>query len=111
LIILFKTEKLRNEYNDQPLMMQHYGKAGAKRLGQRLTDLRAAPNLEALKGFPGNYHELAGDRKGTLAVTVDGGKRLLFEVANDPIPTRDDGGLDWFQVTAVQILGIEDYHA
>ena len=29
---------------------------------------------------------------------------------NDPIPLKDDGGLDWTQVTKVRILGVEDTH-
>lgn len=36
--------------------------------------------------------------------------RLIFEVANDPKPTKPDGGLDWTKTTAIRILGIEDYH-
>lgn len=92
-------------------MVQRYGKAGAKRLGQRLADLAAASSLEDMKSFPGNCHELRGDRKGQLALALEGGKRLIFEAADEPLPTKDDGGLDWFQVTAIRILGVEDYHS
>ena len=36
--------------------------------------------------------------------------RLLFEPAHDPLPRKPDGGLDWAGVTAIRILGVEDYH-
>lgn len=39
-----------------------------------------------------------------------GGDRLIFEPADDPVPRKPDGGLDWRLVTAVRILGVEDYH-
>jgi proteic killer suppression protein len=108
--ILFRTEKLRNECNNQQLMTQRYGKQGAKRLSQRLADLAAATTLAMMKSLPGNCHELTGDRKGQLAMSLEGGKRLIFEAADEPVPSKDDGGLDWSQVTAIRILGIEDYH-
>jgi proteic killer suppression protein len=36
--------------------------------------------------------------------------RLLFEVANDPVPIRKEGGLDWENVTVIRILGVENTH-
>jgi len=36
--------------------------------------------------------------------------RLIFEPADNPPPTKDDGGLDWNEVTAIRIVEIEDYH-
>jgi len=36
---------------------------------------------------------------------------MVFEVANDPLPLKPDGGLDWNHVTAVRVLKlVEDYH-
>jgi proteic killer suppression protein len=34
----------------------------------------------------------------------------VFEPADEPVPTRDDGGLDWDRVTAVSIREVVDYH-
>lgn len=110
--ILFKTEKLREECNNQRLMERRYGPRGAKLLRQRLDELDAAETLADIAKLPGpRCHELKGDRQDQLAVSLEGGKRLIFEVANDPIPRKDDGGLDWAQVTAILILGVEDYHS
>ncbi|MFP4441147.1 MAG: hypothetical protein ACLFVO_28250 [Chloroflexaceae bacterium] len=36
--------------------------------------------------------------------------RLLFVPANDPIPRKDDGGLDWASITAIEIIEVEDTH-
>ena len=43
-----------------------------------------------------------------LAVDVVGNNRLIFEPCDDPVPVAD--GIDLQQVTAVKILGVEDYH-
>jgi proteic killer suppression protein len=36
--------------------------------------------------------------------------RLLFVPFHDPIPIKPDGGLNWAQVTVIEILGVEDTH-
>jgi proteic killer suppression protein len=54
--------------------------------------------------------ELKGNRKVQLSVRLEGGHRLIFEPADDPIPRKPDGGLDWREVRAIRILSVEDYH-
>ena len=66
--------------------------------------------LEELRLQAGGWHELAGDRKGQLACSLTKLKRLVFMPANDPIPTKPDGGLDWSKVTAAINIEITDYH-
>jgi proteic killer suppression protein len=78
---------------------------------QRLDEIRAANTLEDLRCLPqARCHELVGDRKGQVSVDLNHPYRLIFVPANDPAPTRPDGGLDWGRVTAVLILGVEDTH-
>jgi proteic killer suppression protein len=36
--------------------------------------------------------------------------RLIFEPYHDPIPIKEDGGIDLEQVTRIRVLSIEDYH-
>ncbi len=36
--------------------------------------------------------------------------RLILVAADDPIPLKPDGGLDWKQVTTIEIIEIADYH-
>ena len=65
-----------------------------------------------MRTLPQAYcHELKGNRSGQLAVKLDEGYRMVLEVANDPVPRKPDGGLDWSQVSAIRILKLaEDYH-
>ena len=77
---------------------------------------RKSPFLHALKerGFLAllvvRCHELKGNREGKLAVNLGHPYRLIFEPANNPIPRKPDGGLDWTGVTAIRVLTVEDYH-
>jgi proteic killer suppression protein len=63
-----------------------------------------------MRHVPGRCHEVVGNRAGQLSLDLDHPYRLIFEPANDPIPRKDDGGLDWTKVTAVIIIGVEDTH-
>jgi proteic killer suppression protein len=71
-------------------------------MAERLEMLRSVSQIRC--------HELKGDRAGTLAVDLQHPYRLIFEPANDPVPSKADGGLDWTAVTSVRILAVEDYH-
>jgi plasmid maintenance system killer protein len=78
---------------------------------RRLDELRAAEVLEDLRNLPGpRCHELRGDRAGQISVDLDHPYRLIFEPADDPVPRKPDGGLDWRSVTAVRILEVTDTH-
>ena len=53
---------------------------------------------------------LKGDRKGTFAVLLQNPLRLIFEPDHEPVPVKEDGGIDLTAVTAITILEITDYH-
>lgn len=108
--IVFASRKLEKLCNDDRKATREWGRAQADLMGRRLDDLYAAPCLEDLRNGPGDPHELKRDRVGQIAMDLVGGDRLIFEPANDPVPRKPDGGLDWRLVTAVRILGVEDYH-
>lgn len=109
--ILFRTRKLEKDCNDQRLLVRHYGDRRARVIQRRLDELAAAENLSIMDTLKyTRCHELIGDRDGQLSVDLDHPYRLIFRPANDPIPKRDDGGLDWTMVTAVEILKVEDPH-
>jgi plasmid maintenance system killer protein len=83
----------------------------AKLVNQRKNDLESASSLETMRTLGGNCHELVGNRKGQLAVDISGNHRIIFEPTHSPVPIKEDGGLDWKQVTKITILEIgEDYH-
>lgn len=108
--IAFDDRKLAKEWNDFSRLRRRHGDRRARLIRQRLDELRAAETLEDMRFLPGpRCHELTGNRAGQLSVDLDHPYRLLFMPA-DPAPTRADGGLDWSQVTAIVVLGVEDTH-
>lgn len=108
--IIFSSAKLQKTLNTQSLLIKTHGLDRAKRIRRRLDDMAAANCLQDMHLLPGRCHELKGDRAGQLALDLDHPHRLIFKPAHDPVPARNDGGLDWAAVTSVMILGIEDYH-
>jgi plasmid maintenance system killer protein len=110
LIILYADKRLEKEFNDHRLLVKRHGAIQAKRIEQRLSDLSAAQNLEVMRSLPGRCHELTGNLKGYLALDLVHPQRLIIEAANEPAPSRPDGGLDWSLVTEIRIIRIEDYH-
>ena len=47
---------------------------------------------------------------GQLSVDLEHPYRLLFIPANNPIPVTQDGGLDWANITEIEIIEITDTH-
>lgn len=108
--ILFQDNKLEKSVASLKAIAKNYG-IWARSVNQRLEDLKAAPSLETMKTLGGKCHELTGNLKGKLSVAISPNHRILFEPANDPIPLKDDGGLNWKEVTRILITEIgEDYH-
>lgn len=85
-----------------------FGAERAKKLEARRAQLDAADTLADLRRVPGNWHELTGDWKGHLAVSLDGPYRLIFAPAEADYLT--DRSLDWSTVSGVVLVGIVDYH-
>ena len=108
--ISYKSRKLEKQLTDPKEMTKSFGQL-ARKVNQRLKDLTDADHLAIIRTIPAaRCHELTGDRKGELAVDVSGNYRMIFEPFHDPIPEKDDGGLNWEKVTKIQINEIEDYH-
>jgi toxin HigB-1 len=109
--IRFTSSKTAKLCNSEKEMRGELGPRCAARLQQRLEELRAATTLEDMRCLPGaRCHELTQDRKGQLAVDLVHPRRLVFQPAHDPVPTKSDGGLDWSKITEVVILEVVDYH-
>ena len=108
--IIFREHKLQKTCNNFKELSRRFGDRMAKVIRRRLDDLRAASCLEHMKDVPGRCHELRGDRAEQISLDLVHPKRLLFVAANNPIPRKPDGGLDWTNITAVEILGMEDTH-
>ena len=108
--IIFDNDKFRRECNDQKTLIRRHGKRRADVIRRRLDDLAAAGVLEVMRTLPGRCHELTRDHIGHLSIDLDGPYRLIFKPANSPLPVKDGGGLEWSQVTAITILGVENTH-
>jgi plasmid maintenance system killer protein len=111
LTIYFATHKLRRVMVSEKELVKEYGTDLGRRVALRLTQLRALPNAAAGQASPQlDLHQLSTDRDEQLAVKLTGKMRLIFEVANDPIPRLPDGGLDLEAVTEIEITEVVDYH-
>lgn len=109
--ITFADRALARRLGSDKSRRREFGDETARLIARRLNELRAAPDLAAMRTMPGRCHELVGDRSSQLALSVTANLRLVFEPLDDPAPTKDDGGLDWDRVTAVIIREVVDYHA
>ena len=86
----------------------------ARKLQQRMMELRAAASLSVISKLPpSRCHALAGDRKGQFSIDLEHPYRLLFIPADNPLPYVADGstgGIDWGRVTEIEIIEITDTH-
>lgn len=110
MIIHFHDKSFEIECNVFKQLQRHQGPHRARKIRQRLDDLKAAENLEIMKTLPGRCHELTGDRRGQLSLDLDHPWRLIFIPADIPPAIKPDGGMDWKNVKVVEVIGIEDTH-
>jgi plasmid maintenance system killer protein len=109
--LFYSSKKLARSVANLPAIAANYG-THARLVNQRKNELEAAPNLSTMRSIPAAHcHELTGKLKGKLSVSISGNHRIIFKPAHDPVPTKEDGGLDWSRVTEITILDIGvDYH-
>ena len=110
MIVKFQNPKFQKECNNTRKLQKRQGDRRAKKIRQRLDDLKAAETLETMKSLPGRCHELRGDHSGQLSLDLDHPWRLIFAPDDDPPSLKDDDGIDWKNVKTVKIIGIEDTH-
>ncbi len=109
--IFFNSHSLATTCNNDKKLFKKHGAENARIIKQRLQEIRAAENLAHLMRLPGpRCHQLKGSRKEQFAVDALDPYRITLKVADDPIPRKEDGGIDLERVSAVLILRVEDYH-
>ena len=109
--IFYSSRKLKKTLTTSSKLVRKYGKRQANEIQKRITQLDMADTLAQISPFPPTRcHELVGDRAGQLSLDLKHPYRLIIEPANEPIPLKEDGGLDWSQVTEIRIIGVEDTH-
>jgi plasmid maintenance system killer protein len=106
----FGNRKLQKELSEERAMQRAYGQL-TRALKNRLATLEAAATLaEIPQGPPDWLEQLKGDRDEQFSVVLNKNWRLVFEVANNPIPRLDDGGIDLTKATAIRFIEVVDYH-
>lgn len=108
--IIFKSKQLENLCNSLSRLRRKFSDNNAKQILRRLQQLKTAKKLSVMSNLPGRCEELVGDRQGELSVRIDRQFRIVFEPANNPVPLKDDEGLDWEQVTVIKILEISKHY-
>ncbi|MEA4882943.1 MAG: killer suppression protein [Clostridia bacterium] len=109
--ILFVDEDLMLACTHISAGRRRWGADCAKIVARRLDELGAASVLEDVRHLRGaRCHELTGDRLGTLSVHAKEPFRLIFRPADDPVPRKPDGGLEWAKVKSIIVLEVVDYH-
>ncbi|MDX9776126.1 MAG: hypothetical protein RBT40_09300 [Petrimonas sp.] len=109
--ITFKSTKLRKIFESKRDLIRNYGEVRGKKLSRLISFLRAAPCLENVPPEkPFRRHELISNRKGQFSVEITGNYRLILEPCNEPLPVKEDGGLDLKKITRIKIIEVEDYH-
>jgi plasmid maintenance system killer protein len=108
--ILYRSKKLEKQLSNASEMKKAFGTMAPK-VSQRKDEIIASDNLRVLMNIPAaKCHALMGDRRGEWAVSISGNFRLVFTIAQDPIPLKDDDTIDTSKVTDIKIEGTEDYH-
>ena len=109
--IAFRTRRLQKTFNAADALQRSYGARMARTIMSRMAVFRAARDLGLVPTTPPERrHQLVGDRDEQFAVDLVHPYRLVFEANQEPVPRRDDGGIDTEQVTAITILDVVDYH-
>jgi proteic killer suppression protein len=106
----YKNNKLKNALTTDKGLAKNYGTL-AKKIKQRRVQLESAENLEVISKLSVlRLHQHIGKGKGTWSIDIKENWRMLFEINQDPIPTKEDGSIDLKSITIISIESIEDPH-
>ena len=109
--IWFRKVGIQKICSQKAAAQKRLGEKTAMKLQQRMMELKAAVTLTDISRLPpARCHELKGNRKGQLSVDLNHQYRLLFVPADNPIPKKEDGGMDWDRIKEIEIIEITDTH-
>ena len=109
--IAFRTRRLERIFNSERRLRSECGDRLASALIIRLAVLRTAETLSMIPSTPPErLHQFSGRRAGQYAVDLAHPFRLVFAPNHDPVPLRNDGGIDTARVSAITIVEVVDYH-
>lgn len=105
--IYYKSKQIEKICNQSQVAITKLGPDMAKKLRQRMVELKAADVLSDISHLPpARLHELEGGRNGELAVDLKHPFRLVFK-SND---FRKGMPIDKTKVTAIIIMEVINYH-
>ena len=108
--ILFKSRSLSRNCNSLEKARKKWGEECGTLVVRRLGEMSVAEHLGIVRSLPqAGCHPLTGNRSGQFSVKLKHPHRLVFTPANDPVPLKDDGGIDLERVTIVRIVEVVDY--
>lgn len=109
--VSFTSGQMAKTCSTAALMQRKWGALRAKKMHLRLGQMTAAANLAELMTLPqARCHQLGADRDEQFSLDLDGPYRLIVEVDHDPVPRRDDGGVDLDRVTRLIVIEVADTH-
>jgi len=109
--INFKDTKLEKIFNCERDICRKFGPECAREIMRRMAVLHAANSLaDVTHNPPERRHQLSGNLDNHFTVDAKHPKRLIFIPNHNPLPRRDDGGLDLTRITAITIVEVRDYH-
>ena len=103
--LTYKNEELKRLCEDasyQKKLIKDYGKEVAKKLPQRIKQLKSMPTVADIPtSLPFKRHKLNGDRKETMAVNVNKQYRIIFKDKNNKIIVEDLRKIDSIEILEV----------
>lgn len=108
--IMFGNRQMARACNDSTERKRRFGPERATRLGIRLDQMRSSNTLAVFKLVHPRCHQLKANRSGQWSADLDGPYRLIFEIADDPIPLDDRGNVDAAAVRKVRIINVANTH-
>ena len=112
--IVFATRQLQKICNNHVQAVKKWGDKNAALLRKILDEMYDSDNLAVFMNLPrvrnSRCHPLTGNLSGKFSIDLKHPYRLIFEPANDPLPTNPEGVLEYKKITIIKILRKENTH-
>lgn len=105
----FGSQHEAESYSDVHSLRRAYGDTTGQKIWLRLSQIDAAANLARLSRLPQvRCRQLAPDQGAHYSLAIDELRRLIVEVAHEPVPFRSDGTIELEQVTRLKFIALKE---